>query len=201
MHHRCHFLTLFFSQTTFLTSDREGLFLLIFDSPCLTGYQHIVDSQEGVNNDLVSPLPSFSCPFIESPQSSECLKCAASCLGGCFTSAWGLLTSFLRPFSHLSSSSSGGSTSAGRLSSPRGGNSSRPWAILALPVSAPLSPHLPPHLSTEAVALSLVNKPRDLAQGSWLGVTSAVGSDDGGSGVGWPGVPPGRPPFSFSGHY
>lgn len=43
-----------------------------------------------------------------------------------------------------------------------------------------------PHLSTEAVALILVNKPRDRAQGSWLGLASVVESDDGSAGAGWP---------------
>lgn len=43
-----------------------------------------------------------------------------------------------------------------------------------------------PHLSTETVALILVNKTRDRAQGSWLGWTSVVESDDGSAGAGWP---------------
>lgn len=55
-----------------------------------------------------------------------------------------------------------------------------------------------PHLSTEAVALILVNKPRDRAQGSWLGLTSVVESDDVALVQG--GQPGGRVPlFSFSG--
>lgn len=99
----------------------------------------------------------------------------------CLPSAWGLLTSFLGPFSHLSAG----------LPSRRGGNDSGPWAILAPPVF----PSPIPHRSTEAVALILVNKPRDLAQGRWLGLTSVVESNDGSSGAGWPGVPPERVHF------
>lgn len=50
----------------------------------------------------------------------------------------------------------------------------RPSWLCQYPHPAPAIPHL----STEAVALILVDKPRDRAQGSWLGLTSVVESDD-----------------------
>ena len=96
----CHY----FPKITVILTLSHKLFLLIFDSPCLTGYQHMVDSQEAVNSDLISPLPCFSCPFMESPQSSKCLKCAASfalavpplCLGSAHILPGAILPSLCR---------------------------------------------------------------------------------------------------------
>lgn len=48
------------------------------------------------------------------------------------------------------------------------------------------------------MALILVNKPRDLAQGSWLGLTSVVEPNDGSSGAGGLGFLQKGSPFSFS---